>query len=191
MTIVRLAPGRLGAACLALLLAAGGVPAGASPAAQASEDVTLEYRVKAAYLFNFTKFIEWPDAAVPPGAPITICVAGDSPFGAALDEIIRGEAVNGRPLAARRAEPPAGCHVVFVPRGTSPAAALRPFRSLPVLTVGESDDFLRQGGMVNFVIDDGKVRFEIDHEAAERAHVRISSRLLRLARATEPPQEGR
>ncbi len=155
------------------------------------QDASLEYQVKAAYLFNFTKFVEWPAAALPDGEPLTICVAGENPFGPTLDATIRGESVNGRPLQARAAQPPAGCHVVFVPRGVDAAAALRPFRSLPALTVGESDGFLRRGGMINFVIDDGRVRFEINQEAAERAHVRISSRLLRLARPIDTRREVR
>lgn len=156
-----------------------------------AQDASLEYQVKAAYLFNFTKFIEWPEGALRDGAPLTICVAGENPFGSSLEETIQGESVNGRPLQARAAQPPAGCHVVFVPRGVDPAAALRPFRSLPALTVGESDGFLRGGGMVNFFIEDGRVRFEINHEAADRALVRISSRLLRLARPIGTQREER
>ena len=155
----------------------------AAPAS--GQDASFEYRVKAAYLFNFTKFVEWPDEALAPGAPITICVAGPSPFGAALQETIRGESVNGHPLETRGARPADGCHVVFVPRGADAAAGLRPFRTHAALTVGESDTFLHDGGMVNFVLEAGRVRFEINPEPAERAGIRISSRLLRLARPTD------
>ena len=148
-------------------------------AAAGAQDVPLEYRVKAAYLFNFAKFVEWPAAA----GPITICVAGRNVFGEALSETIRGETINGRPLAVRVIiEPEAGCQIVFVPRGAAAAVYLAAARTSPSLTVGESPDFIEQGGIVNFTLEGANVRFQIDSEAAERAGLRISSRLLRLAR---------
>jgi hypothetical protein len=151
------------------------------PCALTAQAVPLEYRVKAGYLFNFAKFVEWP-ANAPPG-PITVCVAGRNVFGEVLDEIIRGETINGRPLTARVVlEPDSGCHVLFVPRGAAAAAYLRAARGAPVLTVGEADDFIAAGGIVNFILDGGNVRFEIDPEKADAARLRISSRLLRLAR---------
>jgi hypothetical protein len=146
-----------------------------------SQNASLEYQVKAAYLFNFTKFVEWPDDALPDGAPLTICVAAPSPFGAALGDTIRDELVDGRALAMRVVRDPAGCHVLFVPKGVAAAPLLRDARTRPILTVGEADDFLRQGGIVDFVMQDGKVRFAISQDAASRAQLRISSRLLRLA----------
>ena len=144
-----------------------------------AQEVPLEYRVKAAYLFNFAKFVDWPRE---PG-PLTICVAGRNVFGNALSDTVRGETINGRPLTVRVIlEPEPGCHITFVPRGAAAPAYLRAARSFPELTVGESPDFIAQGGIVNFVLDAGNVRFEIDAEAAERSGLRISSRLLRLAR---------
>ena len=148
-----------------------------------AQEVPLEYRVKAAYLFNFAKFVEWPG----PGAtgPITICVAGRNVFGEALTDTVRGEAINGRPLAVRVIlEPQPGCHIVFVPRGAAAPAYLRGTRSFPSLTVGEAPDFIEQGGIVNFKLEGANVRFEIDAGAAEKSGLRISSRLLRLARGT-------
>jgi YfiR/HmsC-like len=147
-----------------------------------AQNVSLEYQVKAAYLFNFTKFVEWPEAAVPQGVPLTICVASANPFGHALEDTIRGELIGARPLSTRVVSDVAGCHVLFVPDGVAAASLLRAARTHPVLTVGESDDFLRDGGIVNFVMQDGKVRFEINQDAATRAQLRISSRLLRLGR---------
>jgi hypothetical protein len=145
------------------------------------QDVPLEYRVKAAFLFNFAKFVAWP--ADTDGGPLTICVAGRNVFGETLVDTVRGESINGRPLDVRvLLEPEPGCHIIFVPRGAATAAYLRAFRSTPVLTVGESPDFISQGGIVNFTLEGTSVRFEIDPEAAERAGLRISSRLLRLAR---------
>ena len=146
------------------------------------QEVPLEYRVKAAFLFNFAKFVEWPPDAV--GGPLQICVAGRNVFGDALADTVRGENINGRPLAIRVIlEPEPGCHIIFVPRGAATAAYLRAARSSPALTVGEIPDFIAQGGIVNFTVEGTSVRFEIDPEAAERVGLRISSRLLRLARA--------
>jgi hypothetical protein len=147
-----------------------------------TQNVSLEYQVKAAYLFNFTKFVDWPEEAMPQGTPLTICVASRSPFGPALEETIRDELVGSRPLTTRVVRDAAGCHVLFVPEGVTAAPLLRDARTRPILTVGESDDFLAEGGMVNFVMQDGKVRFEISQDAATGAGLRISSRLLRLAR---------
>ena len=153
-----------------------------------AQDASLEYRVKAAYLFNFTKFVDWPPGAMADGAPFTICVAGTSPFVSALEDTIRGETVAGRSLQSRVAQGNEPCQVVFVPHEVDPAPILKRARMQPVLTVGESPGFLRQGGIINFVRDSGKVRFEINQEAAVGAQLRISSRLLRLAR--EPAERG-
>ena len=153
-----------------------------------AQDALLEYRVKAAFLFNFTKFIDWPPGAMSDGAPFTICVAGANPLASALEDTIRGETVAGRSLQSRIAQGNEACQVLFVPHDVDAVPILKRARTQPVLTVGESPDFLRQGGIINFVRDGGKVRFEISQEAAMRAQLRISSRLLRLAR--EPAERG-
>lgn len=157
----------------------------APPAVRAqSATVPLEYHVKAVYLLNFMRFVDWPapGAAV---APFTICVAGLNPFGAVLADVLKGEQINGRSIQARVVVSHAtGCEVLFVPRAVSHDPYLRAARGRPVLTVGESAGFLASGGIVNFLLEDGKVRFEIDANAAARAKLRISSRLLRLARTT-------
>ena len=162
----------------------------AGTAVMSAQDVDLEYRVKAAYLFNFTKFIEWPNAAFVGGRSFSfsICVAGRNPFGPALTATVARETAAGLPLATRvvNAGGAPGCHVLFVPAGVAAAPYLRSVGNLPVLTVGESPDFLAQGGIINFVLDAGRVRFEINQAAAERAQLRISSRLLQLGRASEP-----
>ena len=159
----------------------------ASAALTSAQDADLEYRVKAAYLFNFTKFIEWPDAAVASGRSFTICVAARNPFGPALTSTIVGETAAGLPLAARVVDPNEArpCHILFVPRGVPAAPYLRSVVKSPVLTVGESPDFLTQGGAINFVLESGRVRFEISQAAAERAQLRISSRLLQLGRGID------
>ena len=148
-----------------------------------AQSATLEYQVKAAYLLNFLKFVEFPDAA----GPINICVAGRNPFGTLLDETVRGERIQGRPVLARVIlEPEPNCHMIFVPREAATSAYLRAARGSSTLTVGESPDFIMQGGIVNFVRQGNNIRFEIDPMAADQAKLRISSRLLQLATIVKP-----
>jgi hypothetical protein len=149
-------------------------------AAQAPEQ-SLEYQLQAAYLYNFVKFVEWPAGTL--GGAIVMCTAGNTPVAAALEQIVRDEVIGGHRLAVRTVEAPqAACNVLFVPRDIDPGEYLRATRTAPVLTVGESPEFIMQGGIINFVRDAGMMRFEIDQEAARRARLQISSRLLRLAR---------
>jgi YfiR/HmsC-like len=149
-----------------------------------AQDPELEYRVKAAYLFNFTKFVDWPVTATDGGNSFAICIAGRNPFGAALSSTLVGEKVAGLPLAARVVDPAgaSSCQVLFVPRSVAAAPYLRAVAGAPVLTVGETPEFLAQGGVINFVLADGRVRFEISQMAAERAQLKVSSRLLQLGR---------
>jgi hypothetical protein len=171
-------PGRAPRGCttlvalLATLLGAVGVRAA---------EVSLEYQVKATYLFNFVKFVEWPPAGA---RPLTICVAERNPFGDSLREAIQGEKIGGRPLETRVvSQPESSCSVVFVPRGTAAGRYLEAFRDSATLTVGEDAGFLTKGGIINFIVERGHVRFEIDPSAAKRVDLRISSHLLRLSRA--------
>jgi hypothetical protein len=151
--------------------------------ALSAQGVTPDYRVKAAFLYNFVKFVEWPAPAT--SAPLVICVAGRRVFDTLLEDLVRGEVVNGRPVTARTIlEPDAACDVVFVPEGAAFGAYLRAARGRPVLTVGETDEFTAQGGIVRFYLDGRNVRFEINPVAADQAGLRISSRLLQLARIT-------
>lgn len=169
------------------LLTAVGVCVAVTPLA--AQEPGLEYQVKAAYLYNFVKFIDWPSAARQ--GPLTICTAGMNPFGMTLDDLIRGESIGGRAIAARTIQSPqADCDVVFVPRSVAAGDYLRAARTAPILTVGETPDFVTQGGIINFVRDAGMVRFEIDQAAARRAGLVISSRLLRLAREPERRSGG-
>jgi hypothetical protein len=158
------------------------------PAAGAQE---LEYPLKAAFLFNFVKFVEWPaDAFAGERSPIAICIFGTDPFGDTLDNVVRGETVAGRGLIVQRPESLADlrdCHVLFDSRSERPRLAeiLPRVQGRPVLTVGDTDGFLKTGGVINFVLEENKVRFLIDPEAAERNRLKISSKLLRLAKT--PP----
>jgi hypothetical protein len=143
-----------------------------------------EYHVKAAFLYNFAKFVEWPPDAIAP--EMRVCVFGGDPFGRALPETLAGKSVSERPLTVAypaTVRQLSDCHVLFV--GASEDHELP--RLLPslagtgVLTVGESDEFARQGGIITFRRERSKVRFEINETAAERAGLRISSQLLKLA----------
>lgn len=165
-----------------LVLAIGMLVSGGSTTAQ---EPTLEYRVKAAYIYNFTQYAEWPPAALG-NRPLTICVAGRDVFGHVLEDLVRGESIGGRPLTARTIlEPEPGCHVLFVPAGAALSAYMRSARTAPVLTIGETEEFFGEGGIIRFVREGSKIRFEIDQQAAERVGLRLSSRLLRLARVPE------
>jgi hypothetical protein len=146
----------------------------------------VEYQVKAAFLFNFTKFVEWPDDVFPENGPLRLCIVGADPFGASLENIVRGEAVNGRPLTIdrnRQLTDLSACHLLFVSR--SERGRLREiFEAVhgdSVLTVGDSPGFLAAGGMIELTLEGSKVRFAIDREKAERSRLKISSKLLRLA----------
>lgn len=155
----------------------------------------LEYQVKAAFLFNFTKFVEWPfDAFTAPGDPVTVCVVGDDPFGESLDAVVQGETANGRPLKVHRTRSFADlrtCHMLFVPRSERrQGTILASLRGAGILTVGDGDGFLTDGGIIRFVLDQNRVRFEVNLAAAEGNRLRLSSKLLRLARRVYTEQPG-
>jgi hypothetical protein len=143
--------------------------------------VPVEYQVKAAYLLNFTRFVDWPAESA--DGPLLLCVAGRNPFGDVLENMVRGESVGGRPVVARTIlEPDTACAVVFVPQGAATAAYLRAAQGQPVLTVGEDEDFIARGGIIAFRREGPNVRFSINPDRADQAKLRISSRLLQLAR---------
>jgi hypothetical protein len=147
-----------------------------------------EYQVKAAFLFNFAKFVEWP-VDVFPGvdAPLQICLLGQDPFGHEFEEVIGDKSVNGHrievihPSGVPQAR---GCQIIFVSSSEKRQALeiLRGLRGSSVLTVGDTAGFAGMGGIINFVLEDGRVRFEINVKAAERAHLKISARLLTVAK---------
>ena len=170
-----------------LLLAA--LVVGAVQGAPQAQDVTREYRVKAAYLYNFVKYVEWP--ATPKGR-ILICVAGQNPFGTELESLIRNERVHGVPLATEVIiEARTDCDVLFTPSTSNIPVYLQKAAGLPTLTVGETPRFVQQGGMIGFYTDGVNIRFEINPAAVARGQLRISSRLLQLARIVDPAPEER
>jgi len=148
-----------------------------------------EYQVKAAFLLNFTKFIEWPaNAFADSGSPFSICILGRDPFGRALDDFAEGEAVSDRKLVVRRInESPAAqtCQLVFVDSAGKDLGRILGGFGRGVLTVGEGERFLRDGGMIAFVIENRRVRFDINQSAVEGVGLKISSKLLSVARSVE------
>ena len=142
--------------------------------------------MKAAFLLNFARFVEWADGTAG-NTPIAVCVLGEDPFGAALDQALEGESVGTRRIAARRLRTleGAGCNVAFVPKSVKDAA--RTLAEMPpgVLTVGEGEGFLREGGMIALVMDNRRVRFDINMAAVRNSGVRLSSRLLQVARSVK------
>jgi YfiR/HmsC-like len=156
-------------------------------AANACGQAIDEYQVKAAFVLNFAKFIEWPPQAfLTPRDPVTICVLGHNSFGRALEETIHGKSIEGRAFVYRQvsdAEGANACQILFVA-----SSERKHFRSLcaglkaaGMLTVGEADGFAAQGAVINFKLDDGRVRFEINVDAAEHQQLHISAKLLGLA----------
>ena len=146
-----------------------------------------EYSVKAAYLYNFAKFVEWPKEAGNPGTPLVIAVFGKDDFGAVLKQTVQGETVNGRAisvLSVSRIEDIRSCQILFF--GSSHqnrlAEVLRATEGASILTVGETDEFIRRGGVITFVAEGNKIRFEINLVEARRHRLTISARLLRVAK---------
>ncbi len=154
-----------------------------------------EYQVKAAFLFNFAKFVEWPaDAFSAADAPLQICVLGQDPFGHEFEQVIVDKTVNGHRIEVVH---PSGvpqaksCHIIFVASAEKQQVReiLRGLRGASVLTVGDTAGFAQIGGVINFVLDENRVRFEINVKAAERAHLKISSRLLTVAKVIVTDEE--
>jgi len=155
----------------------------------AFQEPPSEYGVKAAFLLNFTKFVDWPaDSFEKPDSPITICILGDDPFGRTLDSMLEGESVNGHKLAMQRIQKaPArrSCQVLFISAIEKSRSKVLKDVGPGVLSVGEYEGFLADGGIMNFVIDNRRVRFDINLAAAERALLRVSSKLLSVARSIQ------
>lgn len=147
-----------------------------------------EYHVKAAFLFHFAQLVDWPaNAPREGGNSLLVCTLGDDPFHGELENTIAGKQISSRTVRIRHISLPQdmrGCNVLYISKseGNRIPSLLANLRNVPVLTVGEEDGFLRDGGMIRFCMDGNKVRFEINREAAELARLRISSQLLLLAR---------
>jgi hypothetical protein len=167
----------------------------AGPEASAQTAISREYEIKAVFLFNFAQFVDWPpEASASPQAPLIIGVLGDDPFDGYLDDTVRGEKLNNRPFVVQRyrqVEDIDGCNILFIGRTNSRQLEhiMAVLKGRSILTVGDMDNFAQDGGMIRFVTENNRIRFRINVEAAEAAHLVISSKLLRLAEAAPPGTE--
>lgn len=144
-----------------------------------------EYRLKAAFLYRFPEFVEWPPAALEGRQAAGVCVAASTAFTSVLRELVSGQGVGGRPFVLRRVSEASdidACHVLFVSTLSVPnRTLLRRAQTKPILTVGDDLRFLDDGGVVQLRVVESRVRFEISATAAQQAGLRLSSQLLRLA----------
>jgi YfiR/HmsC-like len=144
-----------------------------------------ESALKAAFLYNFAKFAEWPaDAA--PAEPLTICVLADAAIANALDETVKGRTIDARKVVVSRVKPDGlrACHVLYLTGldGKRAQQIIEELQNTPVLTVSDGEQFAQNGGIAGLFVEQGRMRFAINLEAAQRARLRISSRLLSLAK---------
>jgi hypothetical protein len=171
-------------------LAAGAAALLLVSATASSQPEADEGRVKAAFLYNFTKFIEWPDSAfATPSSPFVVCVFADADFRRKLEATLQGEQVQGRTISVAPPEPQdvRACHMLYFSMEASERQALilPGLRQSPVLSVGEGRRFLAQGGLIAFLIENDRVRFAISKRGADTAGLSVKSQLLRVARQFE------
>ena len=163
-----------------------GLALAAAPHALAQTGVT-ERGVKAAFVYKFLSYVEWPASAIAqPDAPIVVGVIGADDLAAELAEVVRGRTVGARPVEVRRlraGEPPIGLNALFIGAGEKSRIAPLARAALPrnVLVITESDDALDHGSVINLILVDGRVRFDVSLDAAERAGLKLSSRMLAVA----------
>lgn len=179
--------GRLGLSLLALLAL--------TPTADARDTIRArESTLKAAYLYQLANFVDWPEDREESTEPIRVCILGEDPFGAAIDAL-EGQRAKGRQLALERfrtLDEARGCHVLFISASEAPRLdrILDQLQGESVLTVGDSADFARAGGMIGFVVRAEKLRMEINLNAAEDAGLRISAKLLELSQIVDRGRTG-
>ncbi|MGD0404707.1 MAG: YfiR family protein [Candidatus Acidiferrales bacterium] len=155
-----------------------------------------EYELKAAFLFNFAKFVDWPkNAFAGPESPFLVCILGIDPFGSALDNALRGKVIAEHPASVARLKRVAdisGCQILFVAASESHllSEVVAKLRGQSVLVIGETNDFASSGGAIQFTLEDNRVRFFINPDAADRAGLKISSKLLALAKIVRDAPAG-
>ena len=178
---------RIPATCALALLSQLSAAAIATPPARTIATQDREYQVKAAYIFNLLPFTTWPATAFRTAdAPLNLCIATPNPFGDALRQTFQNERVGSHPVAIVPITSPAAvidCHVLFIGSDGDPTGALEQVaQNAPVLTIGESTRFEQRGGMITFVIEQGRVRFDLNQTAAARVNLQFSSKVLQVAR---------
>jgi hypothetical protein len=165
--------------------------AGTFPAA-ADDHSAREYEVKAAFIFKFAQFMEWPAGAFTSDTDaIIVATVGDDPFQGSLDRVMAGKTIGSRPMAVvhfSSVDQIQRCHVLFISAANADElpAILSKVAKSPVVTIGEQDDFCASGGVIQFLIEDAKIHFEVNTAAADQSGVKISSRLLKLAKIYNP-----
>jgi len=171
---------------------AAAVLLGWTPRLVAQTGKASESHLKAVFLFNFAQFVDWPSEAFPDSAtPLVIGVLGDDPFEGFLDQTIRGEHVRGRGFQLQRYRSVGEiktCHILFISRATGARLdeVLANLRNRPILTVSDDAGFAERGGMIRFVIDQNRIRLQINLDAAQAASLTVSSKLLRVADIVTP-----
>src|SRR5216683_2345682 len=194
--VVNLMLRRLGILIVALSVSLSWAPEACAQAGDASD--SSEYLIKAGFIYNFAKFVEWPSAAFPQAdSPIVIGVLGTDPFGNVLDRIVEDKKIGPRGFVVKRfkwgkdLKDLKDCKIVFVSASERAHIdeILQSVKGLPILTVGETPGFAERGGVIRFTLEDNRVRFEVNVDAARQADLTISSRLLTLARIIQqaPP----
>jgi hypothetical protein len=182
---------RLARAWLASLLGALGIWVMAMPWCTLAAAAPKEYQAKAVYLYNFAQFAQWPAAAFTNStAPLVVGVLGVDPFGAFLDDTLKGETVGRRPLIIKRMTADndlRGIHLLFISQSEKDrvAAVLQKLQGQSVLTVADMEGFAQHGGMICLYMVESQIFFEIKPEVAQRAGIQISSKLLRLSRTAK------
>ena len=175
---------RRGAAVLAVLLVLAWLPA-AALAIETGGKLTQEYDLKAAFLFNFAQFVEWPASAFSgTSTPITIGILGEDPFGNSIDEVVAQETAHGRGLLVRRyatVDQVSGCHILFIAASETDRVEniLSSLARRGILTVGETKAFADHSGIITFQVKNHRLRLRINLAAARDARLTISSKLLR------------
>ena len=172
---------------LALFLVGLTLAAAVRPAL-ADDDATREYQIKAALIFKFAQYTEWPAKAFANDSdPIIVATVGPDPFGGSLEAVIAGKSIGNHPVVVQHfpdADHLGRCHVLFVARSEldQMPAILQHLSQSPVLTAADSNGFCESGGILQFFLEDQKIHFEINTDALDRSGIKISSRLLKLAK---------
>ena len=187
MFALRACRGRIGVTSIGLAAILCAAPALAGGAPVGGADVAADVAVKAAFLYNFAKFTEWP--ALPPGGPLVLCVVGGDAIAAALVETVKGQNISGHALEVWRPQESSSwrsCHLLFIADAETrkSAGGLAGIKTLPVLTVSDGKDFSQGRGIIELFVEGGRMRFAINMDAAEGSGLRLSSRLLGLAKVT-------
>lgn len=187
----------LTANCFSAALRMGLVAAGIATAAPGAwaQAAGPDYKIKAVFLYHFAQFVEWPGRAFSDArSPLIIGVLGNDPFGSVLEEAVRGEKANGRALVVRRfrlIEEVDACHILFISRSEVARleAIFQSLRAKSVLTVGDMDNFARDGGMIHFAMERDRIRLRVNVGASTAAGLTISSKLLRSVDLVGPEKK--